>query len=75
MYAVIILVCALGLTPKDCQKASATHIIHAPEPAESLSACMLLGMKYAAEANVVTAGYYPKVFCVAPTNIGREATG
>jgi hypothetical protein len=75
MYEVIILVCAMALTPMKCQMNTATHVLHAPEASDSLTGCMMHGMQYAAESNVVTEGYYPKVFCVAPTNIGKETTG
>jgi hypothetical protein len=75
MYAIMILVCALSTPAKDCQKDTATQIIHAPDEQDSLTSCMLYAIRYAAESNLVTKGYYPKVFCIAPSNIGRETTG
>jgi hypothetical protein len=75
MYAIVILVCALSLAPKDCQKDTATHILHAPDPQDSLTSCMMYAVRYAAEANIVTPGYYPKVFCIPPSNIGKENMG
>jgi len=75
MYAIMILVCSLSLTPKECQKDTATQVIHAPDEQDSLTSCMLYAIRYAAESNLVTDGYYPKVFCIPPTNIGKETTG
>ena len=75
MYEVIVLVCALSLSPAKCQMNTATHVLHAPESQDTLTGCMMHGMQYAAESNTVTDGLYPKVFCVSPTNIGKETTG
>ena len=69
-YTVAIAVC-LAMTPvTECRQATAIDWIVAPNHPDSASGCMIHGMQYAAESNLVDAGSYAKVFCTAGVRDG-----
>jgi hypothetical protein len=75
-YLVFIAVCAVGLSRLQCDRASATDWVAAPEPQPSLGACMIHGVEYAAQSRLVVAGKtWPRIYCVPPTSIGKQNIG
>jgi hypothetical protein len=62
LYA-IILVCALGIEPQNCDEASAKSWERAPEGSALPFACFKNGQAWAAEHVQVRAGEYLKVRC------------
>ena len=59
----IILVCAVGIDRAHCTKDTAIDVLIAPEPAESLMSCGLVGQVYLAESGVDMNGYWAKIIC------------
>ena len=73
---VYIAICLVGMAPRDCNRASAVDWIAAPELQPGYSACMLHGLEYVSQARLIQPGRtYPKIFCVAPTSIGKVNVG
>jgi hypothetical protein len=63
MWKVIILVCAVGIDRTHCTKDTAVDVLIAPEPAQSLMSCGLVGQVYLAESGIDMKGYWPKILC------------
>jgi hypothetical protein len=76
LYTVAIAICLVGTAPHDCERNTAVDYVYAPEQAYGLVDCMIFGQLYAATSNLVSEGVtYPKVFCIAPTSIGKGDLG
>ena len=80
LFTVAIAVCMLPTPIERCGDQTAVAWIVAPEQPSSASGCMIHGMQYAANSNLVTKGSYAKVFCTAgapgrtiPTQLRRAA--
>lgn len=63
LYTVAIAVCLFSVDVRECNQVSAITWMVAPEPAVSISGCMIEGMERAASSGVVARGSYTKVFC------------
>ncbi len=73
---VYIAICLDGMAPRGCDRASAVDWFTAPELQQGYTACMLHGLEYVAQARLIQPGKtYPKIFCVAPTSIGKGNIG
>ena len=59
----LILICALSVSARDCQKATAVDVFYAPESQENLTGCLTHGMLYATQSGLVESGTYTKVVC------------
>src|SRR5262249_34191961 len=67
MFKVLILVCAMGIAPQDCERSNAIDVIVGPAAANEL-ACGFSGQAYlAGTALVPTDGNYVKVQCTRAT--------
>jgi hypothetical protein len=76
LYTVFVAVCLAGTPVRDCDRHSAISWVAAPEQQHGLAACMIHGQEYAAQApGLIREGTYVKVYCVAPTSIGKENVG
>ncbi len=71
LFTVAIAVCMLPTPIERCGDQTAVAWIVAPEQPSSASGCMIHGMQYAANSNLVTKGSYAKVFCTAAGAPGR----
>jgi hypothetical protein len=65
LYSVAIAVCLSSTPVSECREPTAVDWVIAPSHPNSVSGCMIHGMQYAAESNLVIAGSYAKVFCTA----------
>ena len=63
LYSVFVAICLAGMSPDKCDRRTAVDWIPAPEPAQGLGMCAILGLEFAAESHLVTRGTYPKIFC------------
>lgn len=64
LYTAFIAICLIGMSPKECDRHSATSWVVAPENQAGLAACMIHGQQYAAESRLVEVGEtYAKVYC------------
>jgi hypothetical protein len=63
-FLVYIAICAIALPPRDCNKASATHWVVAPERQNDLAGCFKFGEEYIAQTSLVVQGEtYPIIIC------------
>ena len=71
----IILICASDVAPQDCSETVSIIKLVAPsdENTGGYVGCERLGMLYAANSHLVTAGTYPKIICTPPERVGRHA--
>jgi hypothetical protein len=67
MFQVLILICAAGVAPADCQIETAIDVIHGPRVASEIM-CGLHGQAYIAQTSLRPgrAGEYVKLACLRP---------
>jgi hypothetical protein len=70
---ILILVCALSLSPPDCQRATAQHIFYAMPNSTGMAGCLRDGLFYAAQSRLVGPGSYTKIFCRYGQRISHNA--
>jgi hypothetical protein len=75
MYVVYVAVCLASMAPRDCDRATAVDWVAAPEPQPGLAECAIHGQEYAADSRLVHDGEYVKIYCVAPTSVGKSNIG